>query len=74
MKYWDMQYQSFLILEFSLFKTKNTSLHFRAGTGLAYITKKYEADSNLTNTGIGSHWNNVSHLSLSVAHQINIKK
>jgi len=30
---------------------------FRIGTGLAYVTKKYDVETNLKNNAIGSHWN-----------------
>ena len=46
-------YQNFVV-----FQTKNNlCLDFKMGTGLAYLTKKYDKNKNPKNNAIGSHFN-----------------
>lgn len=41
----------------STYSRDNFQLDFRFGIGLAYLTKPYDAVSNITNNAIGSNWN-----------------
>ncbi len=44
------------------FPSPNQKLHFKMGTGLAILTKKYDFYTNQENVSIGSHINNVTYV------------
>jgi Lipid A 3-O-deacylase (PagL) len=56
-------------MSFDIFTLQHTSFYFHFGTGLAYLTKKYDKLTNPTNNAIGSHLNNITHLGFAI-HQL----
>ncbi len=59
-------YAVFPSMGFDIFAFRKTQFLFQFGTGLGYITKKYDKLSNPTNNAIGSNWNNITQLGLTI--------
>lgn len=55
--------------ETTLFRQQPNNLQFRAGTGWAYITKKFDPLSNRRNQAIGSNFNSMMQLKLAWLHR-----
>jgi len=53
-------------MSFDIFTFHHTRCYFHFGTGLAYLTKKYDKLTNPTNNAIGSHLNNITHLGFEI--------
>jgi len=51
-------------VDFPLGKNPGEGLHFRYGSGLGYVQKKFDRENNIKNAGIGSHVNGVIHFDL----------
>lgn len=56
----------FPAMYFDIFAIHKTKFYFHFGTGLAYLSKKYDKLTNPTNNAIGSHWNNITHLGFAI--------
>jgi hypothetical protein len=61
-KYAGKSISLFPFVNFSFIRKKNFKSSFRAGTGISWIEKPYDVNSNHKNTLIGSHLNNIIHL------------
>ncbi len=59
-------YGAFPSMRFDIFAIHKTNFYFHFGTGLAYLSKKYDKLTNPTNNAIGSHWNNITHLGFGI--------
>jgi len=57
---------AFPSMQFDIFAVHKTKFYFHFGTGLAYISKKYDKLTNPTNNAIGSHWNNITQLGFAI--------
>ena len=60
-------------IDFPLGRKHNGGLHFRYGTGIGYVEKTFDKDSNIKNAGIGSHFNGLIHFDLHVEKNISKK-
>lgn len=52
-------------LNLPLWRSGRWGAYFRVGTGLAWVTRPYDWFTNPTQNAVGSHWNNVTQLTLS---------
>ncbi|HFC00291.1 MAG TPA: hypothetical protein ENJ53_05755, partial [Phaeodactylibacter sp.] len=59
-------------LTISLFDKKKYSGHFQIGTGVGYLTKKYDVVNNPKNNAIGSNWNAAMLMRFYAARPINL--
>ena len=59
-------YGVFPSMSFDIFTLHHTRCNFHFGTGLAYLTQKYDKLTNPTNNAIGSHLNNITHLGFTI--------
>lgn len=55
---------------FRIFETRRTGLFYKLHFGLAYLTKKFNADSNYYNIAIGSHLNVFGRLGIDYRYRI----
>jgi len=55
--------------ETTLFRQQPNNIQFRAGTGWAYLTKKFDPKTNRRNQSIGSNFNSMMQLKLAWLHQ-----
>lgn len=52
-------------MAFSLYRYKDWNIVASMGTGIAYLTKKYDRVSNPEHNAIGTNWNNITQFSVS---------
>ncbi len=58
-------------ITFPLFSFRKSSLDLHLGTGISYLTKKYNKVSNPGNKAISTHLNNLTHLGFSYNYRFN---
>ena len=59
-------YGAYPSMRFDIFSFHKTRFYFHFGSGLAYVSKKYDKLTNPTNNAIGSHWNNITQLGFAI--------
>lgn len=60
-------------IELPVVVNNNSSLHFRMGTGVGYLTKKWDLEHNISNKAVGSHINGNMRLHFIFRHRLTAK-